>query len=875
MKFLKVLLISVTLISCQKKEIKNLKDIQWIKKNPPETQAKPYQMNSKPVLIQGARIITANGIIHERGNLLMANGLIQEVGTKEIKPKTDTVVIDGTGLTVTPGLIDVHSHMGVYPAPNLDAHEDGNEMTRSVTPDVWAEHAFWPQDPDLWRALEGGITTIQVLPGSGNLFGGRSLTVKLIPELSAREMRFSGAPQGLKMACGENPKRVYREKDVMTRMGNMIGYRKAFQTALEYARDLKEGEKNGKPLKRDFVSETLVKVLEGEILVQFHCYRADDISAILDLAKEYGFSIRAIHHGLEAYKLAPRLAKENVAVATWADWWGFKAEAYDGIPQNVALLENAGGRPVIHSDSPVDIRFLNVETGKAWSAAKTLGLDFSEDTAFSWITANPAWVIGLDDKIGTLEKGKMADVVLWDGHPFSVYSKTKMVFINGKPVFDRDKKQRPRSDFEIGYNDMAFYDGRDFTKPTPPALLQPPELPKEAVPTTENDFDVTNVKAFVDGKWVEDATVSVRAGKIMGINAKATPATTVINGKGKFLTPGLIESNSYLGVYEISLDSLSQDLRTDRSKPHPDFQTEDALNPRTIRIPLKRNGGVTTSLVRIDGGIAAGMGAAFDMIEGGDIQSHIALYGSVDKYRDKNHTVNRAEIWSQLRTLISDTILYMKNKNAYFAGNTPHLSVHYRHLEAMIPVLKGETPWVLQADRADDIEKIIRLKEANHAKGLPIRFVIFGGAEAWMVADKLAQHKIPVILTPTDQTPQSFNKATARLDLAAYLNNKGVTILINDNNDYSTARLRQEAGMAVKYGLSTEAAMAAITETPAEVFRLNKGKIATNMAANLVLWNADPLEPMSTPEKVWINGKDQSLSNRQQELAEKYFKMQQ
>lgn len=877
MRIIHFLVIATLVFSCQKKQKQAPKDIQWLKENPPELSAEEFVMDSPPILIKGARIITANGPIYEKGNLLMAKGIIQKVSADDISISKDTQIIDGSGLTVTPGLIDVHSHIGVFPSPFFDAHDDTNESVRPTTADVWAEHAFWTQDSDLWKALDGGITTIQVLPGSANLFGGRSLTMKLLPKISAREMRFPGAPQGLKMACGENPKRVYSGKELKTRMGSMAAYRKEFQKALEYAREWEgAGKDKSKLPKRDLTAETLVKVLKGEILVQFHCYRADDINAVLDLAKEFGFSIRAIHHGLEAYKLAPRLAQENVAVATWADWWGFKAEAYDGIPHNIALLENAGAMPVTHSDSPVDIRFLNVETGKAWTAAKKLGLDISEDKAFAWITKNPAWVIGLEDKIGTLEKGKMADVVLWDGHPFSVFTKSKMVFINGKPVFDREKKLKPRSDFEIGYNDMNFYDGRDFHKTATVANFTPLGVNKGGANLSDN-FDINNVQAFIGGKWLQDAKVSVRNGVIQSINSESPAGdVTQIDGKGQYLTPGLIDSYSNVGLYNIANDSLSQDIRTNNAQPHPDFQAADALDADSVRIPLKRLGGVTTSIIGIQGGIAASTGLAYDMVEGGGFsKTPVALFGTVEKTEDREHkSKNRAEIWSQLRTLIGDASYYMKNKNAYFAGNAPPLSLPYRQLEAMIPVLTGEVPWILYADRADDIQKIIALKERSHSKGLKIQFVIAGASESWMVADQLKEHKIPVMMAPNDQHAFNFSKARARFDLAAYLQSKGVTLIITDTNDHGANRLNQEAGMAVRYGLSPEDALTAITETPSTVFKLNRGVIAPNKVANLVLWNGNPLEPTSSPEKIWIAGKDQSLVNRQTQLAEKYLKLQ-
>lgn len=420
------------------------------------------------VMIRGGTVMTAAGQIYAPGFVVMERGVIVEVGPGEGPAEAKATVIDAKDKFVTPGIIDTHSHMGVYPMPYVDAHEDGNEMVRPTTPEVWAEHAFWPQDPGLSRALNSGVTTIQVLPGSGNLIGGRSFVAKLRPQNSARAMRFVGAPQGLKMACGENPKRIYGEKGgPMTRMGNVFGYREAFQKAVEYRRqwqhyerDLAEwknaggsdgGEAPPEPPSRDLGMETLVGVLDGKILVQNHCYRADEMHIMLDVAKEFGFHIRSFHHALEAYKLRHRLAEEHVAVSTWADWWGFKMEAVDGIPQNASMVAAAGARAIIHSDSPTEIRQLNQEAAKARTAGQKVGIHLDDDTVLRWFTENPAWALGIDDKVGTLEKNKMADVVIWTKHPLSVYALAEKVFIDGHLVFDRtDKNVQPESDFEVG-----------------------------------------------------------------------------------------------------------------------------------------------------------------------------------------------------------------------------------------------------------------------------------------------------------------------------------------------------------------------------------------------------------------------------------------
>lgn len=439
--------------------------------------------------------MTAAGTIYEQGYVVLIDGRIAAVGPGDgagVAPP-GAVVRDVAGQTLTPGLIDTHSHMGVYPSPGTEGNADGNEVGSPRTPEVWSEHGFWPQDASLPRALKKGITTIQVLPGSANLIGGRSSTFKLgrvgdTEMTSARALRFPGAPQGLKMACGQNPKRVYGEKGgrPSTRMGNISQQRAAFQEALEYRRrweryrrDLaawqaRQGQEKTTtttsttttttttasttpappddppdPPARDFGYETLVGVLEGDILVHIHCYRADEMNLMLDIAHEFGFQIRSFHHAVEAYKIADRLAQEGVSVSTWVDWWGFKMESYDGIRENVALLHEAGGRPIVHSDSDVEVRQLNQEAAKALAAGRRLGLnEMTEDAALRWITANPAWALGVLDQTGTLEAGKMGDVVIWSGSPFSTYSVPVAVYVDGALAFDRD---HPRiTDISVG-----------------------------------------------------------------------------------------------------------------------------------------------------------------------------------------------------------------------------------------------------------------------------------------------------------------------------------------------------------------------------------------------------------------------------------------
>jgi len=397
-----------------------------------------------PTALVGATVYDGTGITIEGATVLFRDGKIVDAGTG--LSTEGYTVIDGKGKYVTPGIIDIHSHLGNYPSPSVAAHSDGNEATSPETADVWAEHSVWPQDPGFSRALaNGGITALQILPGSANLFGGRSVTLKNVPSRTVQGMKFPGAPYGLKMACGENPKRVYgnRGRKPATRMGNFAVYRQTWLDAIAYA-------EQDEP-RRDLGKETLRGVLDGEILVHNHCYRADEMALVMDLAKEMGYRVSTFHHAIEAYKIGDLLRENEVCAAIWADWYGFKMESYDGIPENAALLEKEGACVVIHSDDENSIQRLNQEAAKAQAAGRRLGVEVSDGTAIRWITLNPAKAMGIDDMTGSIEAGKMADVVLWNGDPLSVYSRPEKVWIDGALMYDAlDRKRRPVSDFELG-----------------------------------------------------------------------------------------------------------------------------------------------------------------------------------------------------------------------------------------------------------------------------------------------------------------------------------------------------------------------------------------------------------------------------------------
>src|SRR3954471_24579932 len=408
---------------------------------------------SRPVVIRNVNILTAAGPLIRNGAILLRDGKIAQVGASVDAP-ADAQAIDGAGKYVTPGIIDDHSHLGVYAAPGGDALSDGNEMTNPSTPQVWAEHSVWPQDPQFPRNLAGGVTTLQVLPGSGNLIGGRSVVLKVVPSRTVQGMKFPGAKYGLKMACGENPKRVYAQRGPSTRMGNVAGYRAAWIQAEKYRRrwDAWNATHKGDAPARDLGLETLADVLRGNILVHNHCYRADEMVQMIDIAREFGYKIRAFHHTVEGYKIAELLKANDIGAAEWADWGGFKMEANDSVKANLAITDALGARAMIHSDSALGAQILNQEVAKAMYAGRAAGINITEDQAIKWLTINPAWALALDDKIGSLEVGKNADVVMWSGNPFSVYTRAEKVWIDGAMLFDRsDPAEKWRTDFELGF----------------------------------------------------------------------------------------------------------------------------------------------------------------------------------------------------------------------------------------------------------------------------------------------------------------------------------------------------------------------------------------------------------------------------------------
>ncbi len=387
------------------------------------------------VAVVGATILPVSAAPIPDGTVLIRDGKIAAVGTDVQIPK-GTTIVNAEGQFLMPGIIDVHSHMGVYPWPSASAHGDGNEAIDPITARVRAEDSVHVSDPAFARARAGGVTTIQVLPGSANIMGGEAVVLKIRPVRTLEGMRFKGAPRGIKMACGENPKRVYRSdiNGPQTRMGNLAAMRAAFQAAKDH-RLARETHRDPPPL--DSNLQTILDVLDGKVRVHVHCYRHDDIEGIFRVMDEFGVQVASIQHALEAYKVRDLIKQHGAGIATWADWWGFKMEAFDGIPHNAAMVKAAGVPVAIHSDSANQVQRLNIQ------AAKTLRYGMSEADALESITLDPARLLGIENAVGSIEVGKDADLALFSSHPLDMYSLNTATWIDGELVYERSKEGTP------------------------------------------------------------------------------------------------------------------------------------------------------------------------------------------------------------------------------------------------------------------------------------------------------------------------------------------------------------------------------------------------------------------------------------------------
>ncbi|HUS65310.1 MAG TPA: amidohydrolase family protein, partial [Kofleriaceae bacterium] len=546
--------------------------------------------------------------------------------------------------------------------------------------------------------------------------------------------------------------------------------------------------------------------------------------------------------------------------------------AFDGIPENAGLFTESGGRATIHSDSEHGIQRLNQEAGKAMWAARAAGLDVTEEDAIRWLTANPAWVLGVDDVVGTLEKGKRADVVVWNTSPFSVYSRADVVIQAGEITFERGAGIEP-TDFEVGNSSISPWRSgpTSFTSTnrSTSASTSTPLAP------TEKSFAIRGATVIAaPGQTIKNATVVVQNGRIVSVGTGAAPAgMPVVDGTGRVVTAGLVDAASRLGLIEVEQEATTVDGSFESKNPiHAAYRAVDGYNPASVAVPVARAAGVTSVVTAPAGGLVSGTAAWMSLSASGRVDdlaitSPVAMIAALGEDAAGSADGSRGLALVRLRELLDDAAQYAKRRGNFERNQTRAFAASRLDLEALVPVVRGQLPLVVRAHRATDIRAAMRL-----ARELKLKLVIEGGTEAWTLADELAAAKVPVVLNPIDNLPSSFDRIHVRDDAAALLDQAGVEVAITPVGSATNVRhLAQLAGNAVAAGLPYDKAIGAITAAPAHIFGVaRRGTVAKGNVADLVVWTGDPLEIGTRAERVFIGGVEQPTRSRQDDLRDRY-----
>jgi imidazolonepropionase-like amidohydrolase len=787
-------------------------------------------------------------------DVLVLDGRIQAIGGGLEAPDGVTV-IDGSGKHLAPGVIDTHSHMAI---------ERGiNEGTLSITADCDISDSINADDVGIYRALAGGVTTIQCLHGSANAIGGRSEVLKLKWGRTADELRFPDAPQGIKFALGENPKRSNwgdGGRYPASRPGVESVFHRAFNRALEYERDWKayhEARERGDdpaPPRKDVRLDVLVGILRGGVDVHSHCYRADEILMLMRAAESFGFRIQTLQHVLEGYKVAAEIAEHGAGTSTFSDWWGYKQEAYDAIPHNAALLDEAGVVSTINSDSGELVRHLYHEAAKS---VRYAGLD--PVRALALATLNGAIQLGIEDRVGSIEVGKDADLVLLDGDPLSIYSRVEWTMVDGLIEFTR------RDAF--GLDDYA---------PAPRTF--------DEATTIEASFDPDDgdVLAIVGGTLhpvtadpIQEGTLLVQNGRIVGLGADLdVPAgATVVDAAGKHVWPGIVALAAPIGLTEIGSVKGTQDSR-EIGGNQPDLRVTSSVNAESAHIGVTRSNGVTRSQTAPQGG-GPMRGQSSVLRLTGDTWEEMTMvdrdmlhigFPRASNRADEDKKKEEPEAVEVMRDLLADAREYARLREEAEAGGFEPPPFDSR-LAALVPYARGEKRVALHASNAQTI-----LYALEFAQEEELDAVLFGAKEGWKVVDAIARSGLPVVVGPVLTVPGRYDPVEAGYANAAVLHRAGVEVSIMAADGGNTRNAPFHAGFAAANGLPYDEAVRAITFYPAKVLGLEDelGSLAPGKIADVVITDGDLLETTSAVTNVIIDGVPQDVGNRQTRLFDRY-----
>jgi len=829
---------------------------------PALAQDHPYETDAERIpafttggtcLIRGATIHTAVGPAFV-GDVLVKNGKIEAVG--EVAAPDGILVIDGTGKHLAPGVVDCHSHMAI---------EQGiNEGSVSISAEVTIADSVNPDDVGIYRALGGGVTTIRQLHGSANVIGGRHEVLKLKWHETADALRFPDAPEGIKFALGENPKRSNGRRRGSSRFpGSRMGVEaiiyRAFERAKEYRAEwdaYEAGKQRGEdppPPRRDIRLDVLVGILDGSVRVHSHCYRADEILMLIRASQHFGFQIATLQHVLEGYKVAHEMAEANVGGSTFGDWWAYKVEAYDAIPQNAALMTEAGVLASVNSDSSEMVRRLYGEAAKSVRYA-----DLDPVAALQLVTLNPALQLGIGDRVGSIEPGKDADLVLMNGDPLSTLTRVDWTMVDGEIEFTRidafELETRPGAVSELTEEPGAL-DGIDRSAPVIVffgGTIHP-----------------------ITGPDIANGILVVQDGRIvgMGTDIDVPQGARAIDVTGLDVWPGMISLNSATGLHEIGAVASTNDTG-EIGGNQPDVRVTASLNADSAHINVTRHNGVTRAQTTPQrGGPVRGQSAIVrlagdtweEMLTVDRDMMHVSFPRTANDAKKKE---KENEAVTGIADLFDEAREYGRVRDEARRDGLSAPTYDPR-LEALVPYVRGEKRIGLHVSNAQTI-----LNALKFAREQELDVVLYGASEAWKVADAIAREGVPVVVGPVWATPRSkYDPYDSAYANAAVLHRAGVPIAIMTADTDNERNLAFQAAMAAAFGLPHEEAIRAVTYYPAKILGIEAelGSLAVGKIADVVVTRGDLLEITSPVVHLMIDGElVDHRADKQTALYERY-----
>jgi len=809
----------------------------------------PSRLGGGSILLTNATVITVTGDALEEADVLIQRGKIRKIGQDLSAPKGVTR-IDLTGYWVMPGIVDPHSHMAISGGIN--------EASDSVTVEVRITDEIDHMQLALHRALAGGVTTIHAMHGSANTMGGQNAVLKLKYRTSPSEMLDTDGPRIVKFALGENVTQANfssrGNRYPITRMGVESVLRQAFSEAVEYGKARKSNR--SEPMRRDIRLDALNDILNGDIWIHSHCYRADEILRLLAVAEDFGVRVATLQHVLEGYRIVPEMLRHGAGGSTFSDWWAYKLEAYNAIPHNAAMMLRGGVTASLNSDSPDVVRYLNLEAGKTMRFG---GLTANE--ALKLITINPAIQLGRDKRIGSIEVGKDGDIAVFSRHPLDTFAHCVLTIIDGEVYFKHEDLASGAQGPDSGW--------------TP----EPPRTPLAIELNATGSYAIRGATVHtVSGDTIENGDVLMAEGTIQAVGtSKLIPDHyTVIDATGLHVYPGLVNADTGLGLIEIPRINATNDTR-ELARFQPDIKAVSAVNPHSSHVGVAVCEGITTAAVRPGGGVVSG-GAGLIQLAGWTMPEmlrdpEIGLVVDLPSLPIDLDPEKRKERIKDHGTSIEDIEAFFKDAQHYAAvralakNGKADLAVDVK-LEAMIPYVQREKPVMFLAQSYKEI-----LEAVNFAEVFDVKPIILGGAQAWKCAEMLAAKDIPVIVNSVYAYPSNDHTPfDAHFGNPGKLEAAGVTFCIATGGSEYARRLPVHAGMAVAHGLSPDTAVASITLNAAKV--LGKadtiGSLEPGKVADVIITSGEVCQASSRTVASFIGGHPVELTSKHEESFERF-----